>query len=116
MGRQFRWVGWTSIAVLISTGLIILTHYGVGPGDIVDASFWGTQFGSRLAFKAGLVALMLLLSAFHDFVLGPRSTALSQGAANPQRAAAFRRRVGWLARLTLVLAIIVVWTSVGLTR
>ncbi|MBI4198362.1 MAG: DUF4149 domain-containing protein [Chloroflexi bacterium] len=116
IGRQFRWVGWASIAVLLSTGLIILSYYGVGPRDLLDTSFWGTRFGARLAFKLALIGVMLLLSALHDFVLGPRSTALSQSGADPRRAVAFRRQVSWLARLSLVLAILVVWTSVGLTR
>jgi uncharacterized membrane protein len=116
IGRQFRWVGWASIAVLASTGLIILSYYGVGPGDLLDASFWGTQFGSRLALKLALVGAMLLLSALHDFLLGPRSTALSRSGGDPQRAAVFRRRVSWLARISLVLAILVVGASVGLTR
>ena len=116
VGRRFRWVGWACIAILVSTGLMNLAQYGVGPGDLLDASFWSIQFGSRLALKLTLVATMLLLSALHDFVLGPRSTALSRSAADPQRAASFRRRVSWLARLSLVLGVLVVWTAVGLTR
>ncbi len=115
IGRQFRWVAWGSIAILISTGLLNLLHFGVGPDDLAQSSFWSTQFGSRLAFKAILITLMLILSAVHDFVLGPRSTALSR-TGDPARAAAYRRRISWMARISVVLAILVVWASVGLAH
>lgn len=116
VGRQFRWVGWASIAVLVSTGFMNLLHYGVSPHDVLTSSFWGTQFGTRLAFKLVLVTAMLALTAIHDFILGPRSTALSAGGADPARAGSYRRRVSWLARFSLVLAVLVVWVSVGLSR
>lgn len=116
VGRRFRWVGWASISVLVATGLLNLAYYGVGPEDLASSAFWGTRFGTRLAIKLALVGAMLVLSALHDFLLGPRSTARSQGAADPLRAASFRRRVSWLARVTLFLAILVVGISVSLTR
>ncbi len=75
VGRQFRWVGWASIGLLVVTGVINLGYRGVGWAELSSGGFWDTTFGSRLAIKGVLVGAMLVLSALHDFVLGPGASA-----------------------------------------
>ncbi len=113
VGRQFRWVGWVCIAVLIVTGIFNLRYYGVGLEQLTFASFWSTPFGSRLAIKGVLVVVMLALSALHDFMLGPRSIA---SATRPGSGSGARKLASWLARLNLVLGILVVAVAVELAR
>lgn len=101
-GRRFRAVGWLAIALLVVTGTatLVLTSRPIGP---------------LLATKLALVALMLVLAALHDFVLGPRwvrqRSSASVGAA---AAAGGSRAVAWLARLTLLLALVVLLLGLAL--
>ncbi len=113
VGRQFRWVGWASIGLLIVTGLINLHYHGVGWAQLTSNDFWHTTFGFRLVIKGVLVGAMLVFSALHDFVLGPGASARPpDGAQRP----AGRRLVSWLARVNLLLGILVIAVSVELAR
>jgi hypothetical protein len=60
-----------------------------------------------LHWKLGLVVLALILSAFHDWVLGPRA---GQPGADPS----VRLRASWIARLNVAAALAVVWLALGL--
>lgn len=116
LGRQFRIVGWTSIVVLVLTGLYSLSLRGVGLDDLTSAAFYETKLGSRLAIKFLLVGAMIALSLLHDFVLDPRVTQRAASAGDSQEAASMRRRVSWLARVSLVLGILVVGVSAEIAR
>src|SRR6266536_3535166 len=70
LGRRFRTVGWACIAVLIVTGLVNSVYRGVTWENLFTAELWGSPFGRTLALKLGVVASMLGLSAYHDFVIG----------------------------------------------
>lgn len=68
IGRRFRPVAWTALAGLVLSGLYLLEDLGY-----LDASvLTGTADGRLLLAKLGLVALLIALTAAHDFVLGPR--------------------------------------------
>jgi hypothetical protein len=73
VGRRFRAIGWACIGVLIVTGAINSVCRGVTWENVLTAALWGSPFGTSLALKLGVVAVMLGLSASHDFVIGPRS-------------------------------------------
>ena len=77
VGLRFRAVGWIALGVLVVTGLVHLWRHPVLLGS------------PRVHVKLGLVVLALILSALHDFVLGPRASA--PGAA-PRRGSS---RPGW---------------------
>lgn len=108
VGRRFRPVGWAALLVLVGTGLWILLEKGIGPAQVFGGR--GSYYGA-LRLKLALVALVLVLSAIHDFVLGPRlarKLEASQAAGSGSAALARERRaVSWLARVNfaLVLAI-----------
>ncbi|HEX5074654.1 MAG TPA: DUF4149 domain-containing protein [Gemmatimonadaceae bacterium] len=115
LGLRFRAVGWWSIGVLLVTGLVNLHYRGwlhwsgvLGAGD-----FWRTPPGHALFVKLVAVAAMLVVSAVHDFVLGPRA-----GRATPGSAAAIglRRRAALLARINALLGVVLVAAAVRLAR
>jgi uncharacterized membrane protein len=115
-GRRFRLVGWIALVVLVLTGLSNLSARGISHQMLLRADFWSGPYGQVLAFKVGVVTLILVLSAFHDFLFGPRaSAALSANAASPE-ARRLRRIASWFGRLNLVLALVVVACGVMLVR
>jgi copper resistance protein D len=88
-GMRFRAVGWVAVAVLIATGL---TNIWLRPELLTLARFWA---------KAALVTVAVVLSALHDFVLGPR-------AGRPDAPPTMRPAASWVARVNLVLVLVVV--------
>jgi len=96
-GRRFRAVGWVALAVLVVTGLLNLWIHPV------------LLSSPRLHWKLGLVGLALILSAFHDFVLGPRAGA-------PGADPSARVRASWVARLNVVIVLVIVALGLSLFR
>ncbi len=96
-GRRFRTVGWVALGVLVVTGLINLWIHPV------------LLSSERLHWKLALVGLALLLSAFHDFVLGPRAGA-------PGADPSVRVRASWIARLNVVVVLVIVALGLSLFR
>ncbi|MBI2856438.1 MAG: DUF4149 domain-containing protein [Chloroflexi bacterium] len=123
VGRRFRPVAWVCIGVLLVTGTANLDHWGYSPLDLFSRNLLDTQFGRVLAVKLGIVLTIVVLSTFHDFVLGPRvarlmeaSAAAGNPGAAPSEAARLRRRLSLLARLNVLLALAVLALAVMLVR
>ncbi|HLH23586.1 MAG TPA: DUF4149 domain-containing protein [Chloroflexota bacterium] len=112
-GRQFRRIGWTTLAVMVVTGAYAATVRGATLQNVLDGTFWGTTFGRTLAEKLVLVALMAAVSFVHDFVVGPAATRAQEAGKDTAR---LRRTAAWLARLTALLALGVVFLAVLLVR
>lgn len=120
MGRRFRDVGWVCIGLLVVSGITNLWYRGVRWDSLVSSQFWRTTWGQLLAVKLTIVLVMLINSAWHDFVLGPRATQLMEAQANPGARSAelqrLRRQTAWLARLNLLLGLVVIALAVMLVR
>ena len=117
MARRFRPVAWAAIGVLVATGIFLAwAHWNVSPSGLLTED--GTLV-QTLRAKVVLVAVAIVLSAVHDFVMGPRVTVLAEAASTggPPSAALIqaRRRLVLLARanVAIVLAILVVAVMVG---
>ncbi len=95
-GKRFRTIGWISLGLLVTTGLVMLVRH---PWLLRAPAF---------QLKAALVLLALGLSALHDFVLGPRVGRL------PPEAAAERRRVSWIARINVLIVLTIVLLGLSL--
>jgi uncharacterized membrane protein len=95
VGLRFRTIGWVAIGVLVVTGLLNLWMHPV------------LLSSSRFHWKVGLVVLALILSAFHDFVLGPR-------AGGPGADPSARVRASWIARINVLVVLAIV--ALGLSR
>lgn len=115
-GARFRWIGWGCLAVLVATGLLRLSQLGFGIQDFLDGSAFRGRFGLVLAHKLALVATILLLSAAHDFWLGPRASGLARSRPDSPEAARARRLAAWIGRANLALALLVTLLGVLLIR
>ena len=118
VGRRFRAVGWACVALLIATGLVNSWYRGVRWDGVASGGLFGSEFGRVLAAKLALVAVMLVLSAIHDFVLGPASVRAAGGAGGAalERAGTLRWRASRLARVNALLALLVIALAVALVR
>jgi uncharacterized membrane protein len=115
LGSRFRHLGWCAIAVLVVTGVLNLYFRGWlhWNGVLGSAAFWRTALGRALAAKLIAVALMISISAIHDFIQGPRAGRAKPG--SPE-AIAMRKRAAILARVNAMLGVIVVVAAVRLAR
>lgn len=114
LGRRFRWIGWVVVIVLAGTGLANLWFRGLLAADMLrSAGFWASPMGRALAWKLTAVTAMIVFSALHDFVWGPRSGRLPAGSPDAARS---RRVTSWLGRLNALAGIVVVLAAVRLAR
>ena len=95
VGLRFRAVGWVALGVLIATGLVNLWLHPFLLGS------------PRFHAKLGLVVLALILSAFHDFLLGPRAGA-------PGADPSARVRASWVARINVLVVLVIVLLGLSL--
>ncbi len=115
--RRFRVVSWITIIVILVTGVLNAINRGVTLKAISTGELFSTYFGKILALKLTLVFSMLVLSAIHDFILGPRLIELLNSS-NPDSFTKLqknRRCVSWLARVNALLGILVVACAVMLS-
>lgn len=114
LGERFRTLGWWAIGVLVLTGAGNLHFRGVlEPAVLGSADFWTSPFGRALTWKLAGVAAMIVVSAVHDFWLGPAARAAGSGSA---RAETMRRWAARLARVNALLGVVVVLAAVRLAR
>ncbi len=118
VARRFRVISWICIVLLVATGLYILpTRYGIGFNDFFSL---GGHFIGTLQLKVGLVAVVIWLSALHDFIIGPYANrlieAMQAGQEVPSYLPALRKTVVWIARINVLLTILIVVLAVTMTR
>jgi uncharacterized membrane protein len=115
VGSRFRAVGWPVIGVLVVTGAWNAGSRW-GWSSLVAPAFWDSRPGQLLGLKLLFVAAMVALSGLHDFVLGPRLTALGRAAPDAPGLAGLRKRTVTLARLEVMLGLAVVALAVAMIR
>ncbi|MCA9632615.1 MAG: DUF4149 domain-containing protein [Myxococcales bacterium] len=115
-GARFRRIGWICFVVLLVTGTFNLYMRGVHLGDFVDASWLTSPFGLIVQAKLGLFVAVLIVSAIHDFVVGPRATQAILADATSPETARLRVQAQRLGRLNAVLALLLVAVAVTLVR
>ncbi len=67
LGRRWRPIGWSAMAVAILSGLWLTERHGGLHRAALD-----TDFDRTLIVKSVLVALLVVGGILHDYVLGPR--------------------------------------------
>ncbi len=116
LGMGFRRVGWGAIGVLLATGVLTLHLRGVLRWETLgSAEWWGTPFGRALAWKLAVVAVMIAVSAFHDFLFGPRAGASESVEASSVRER-HRRIALLLARVNGVAGLLLIYWAMRLAR
>jgi len=115
-GTRFRNVAWICFALVVVTGTFNLWVRGVQLSDFGRSEWLLSPFGKTVLMKLGAFLAVLMVSAVHDFVVGPRATAAI--AANPRssEAQAERRRASILGRVNVLLALFLVAAGVMLVR
>lgn len=116
VGERYRTVGWWTLLLLVATGLVNASFRAGSLPALGDASFWTGPFGRFLAMKLALVALVFVLSAVHDFYVGPRAGRLMIEAPEAAETRAWRSAARMLGRVNLVLALAIVALAVRLVR
>lgn len=115
-GLRFRSVGWGCLGLLLLSGAFNLGYRRFGWADVWRGEILRGPFGRILGLKLALVAVIFLLSAVHDFHIGPRATALWRANPDSPEASRLRQQASWIGRLNLLLALIVVALGVLLVR
>ena len=114
IGVRFRRSGWVAITLLLITGVMNLNFRGLlGPALHGGGDFWLSGMGRILAWKLGLVTLMVSLAAIHDFWLGPLSGRLTAGSVEHRQV---RRSVAGLGRVNAILGVLLVYVATRLVR
>jgi len=108
VGTATKAVGWIAILILLTTGILNVLHLQIQ---------WNSLIGRLLIIKLTLVTGIIILSALHDFFLGPLLTARLR-AASAQDPSTLRLSilVPWLARINLLLALGVIYLAVLIAR
>lgn len=115
-GERFRTVGWICFLVLLITGTFNLWVRGVRLSDFGRAEWLQSPFGKTVVVKLSVFLLVLLVSAIHDFIVGPNATKAIALDANSAQSAIERRRASRLGRINVILALILVAAGVMLVR
>jgi putative copper resistance protein D len=117
--KRFRLVSWIAILILLVTGVINAINHGVTIDLISSGELFSSHFGIILTFKVFLVFVMILISAVHDFILGPKLIKLTElhgpGPESARFLAKKRKFISWLARINAFIGIIVVACAVMLS-
>lgn len=110
LARRFRVVVWVAIAVLLVTGPFLI-HARAEAFENRDS------WGSVLRLKLAVAAVLVVLTAVHDFWLGPLVGRLRREGSDASPADQVLIRLSVLiARLGLLLAVVVVVLAVVLVR
>lgn len=117
--NRFRKISWIAISLLLITGILNLLNFGITDEMILSGEFFYSHLGKILIIKVSLVLVMIILSASHDFILGPRYSGLvsSQKPDIHTLSEIEKRRkiTSWLARLNIIIAVLVVACAVMLS-
>jgi putative copper export protein len=115
-GPRFRTVGWVCFGVLVVTGTFNLWVRGVRFGSFGDPAWLGSPFGKAVVAKLLVFVVVLLVSAHHDFVVGPRASVAIEADPSSPETAQLRAKAQRAGRLNALLALLLVGLAVTLVR
>lgn len=115
-GERFRTVGWICLAALVGTGLVNLAGRGITWAALFAPGLHQDPWRHALVHKLGLVAIILVLSALHDFWVGPKAARLMATAGQEARGKRLAKAASWFGRVNLLLALAVVAFALKLVR
>jgi putative copper export protein len=123
VGRRFSRISWPLIVILIITGPLSLYFRGVPPADAFSPLFLSTYYGQAILIKAILFILIIVLSAAHDFLIGPRVHDILAGLRSlpeeqrqeaRERALRMRRTASYIGRVNFILALAILYFAASL--
>ncbi len=115
-GEGFRLVGWACFALLLVTGTFNLWVRGVRFESFVDPSWLASPFGRAVLVKLALFTVVVVVSAVHDFSVGPRASRAMEQAPTSPEAERLRRQASKMGRANALLALGLVAAAVVIVR
>lgn len=111
---RFGWMAWAALAVLVLTGISNIFQEANDFDHLLNFDYrWVNYF----AMKMVLVGIMVALTAYHSFVLGPRQLALNESAgASEAEVASLRRTSMIISGTVLLLSILVIFVAAVLAN
>ncbi len=107
--QRFGWLAWAAMAVIVLSGVSNLFQEADEFGHLWDTDYRYFQIFST---KMVLVGLMVILTALHTFVIGPKQLRLLEEMRSDSTEAAGLRRVSIIvSSLTLLISIAVVYAA-----
>jgi uncharacterized membrane protein len=115
-GEGFRAVGWACFAILLVTGTFNLWTRGVRLSSFVDSAWIESAFGKAVLTKLTLFLGVLIISAIHDFSVGPRASRAMESAPTSQEAERLRKQASMMGRVNALFALGLVGAAVVIVR
>lgn len=116
VGTLFSRISWLLFILMIVTGTLTLIGMGYSISDLLSTNFWQSEYGGLLMGKLHLFSLVLIISAIHDFWLGPKAARLMDEKPGNKLTQRFRRASSWVGRLNLLLGLLILFYAVTLVR
>ncbi|MTI89064.1 MAG: DUF4149 domain-containing protein [Balneolaceae bacterium] len=116
IGRKFSRASWAIFLILIVTGITNLISRSYSLQDLIQPTFWNSEFGNKLTIKLLLFALVLIISGIHDFYAGPKAAELMDQHADAPETKRSRRLTSWLGRINLLLGLGIIYYAIRLVR
>jgi hypothetical protein len=108
IGLNFMKAGWTSLGLLLATGIINLSYRGIS-----WTTFLHEPGLSIYRYKVLLFLLIVTLSFFHDFIIGPKGI---KEINNNSEKKIFVIAARYMGRINLVLALIILYYAIVIVR
>jgi uncharacterized membrane protein len=103
---RFGYIGWAALAVLVLTGIGNVYEQDEDLDLLFDLN-WGWIFQVKMT----LLIIVVLLTAVHSFVIGPRMLRLQESAAGEADLASMRRVSMMLSGLILLLSLAILFCA-----
>lgn len=115
-GLKFRTVGWVCFGLLIATGAFNMWFRGLRWGAFFTGEYRDNPIAVALFYKLLLVGAVLVISAVHDFWLGPRAAQIWEQHPDSAEATRFRKLASRMGRANALLALAIVFLAVCVVR
>ncbi len=116
LGTRFSRLSWAIFPLLLFTGFLALLGKGFPVQALASSEFWQSGYGSSLALKLLIFGFVLLISAVHDFWLGPKAAVLMDDEPSSRKTQVYKKSSSWLGRLNLLLGLAIIYIAVTLVR
>lgn len=119
LGTRFSRLSWILFPVLVFTGVLALIGRGYPLDSMASLDFWKTIYGGKIFAKIHLFSTVILISAVHDFWLGPKAAQImeSEEISGKQTSQNFYRHASrWVGRVNFVLGLIILYYALTLVR
>jgi uncharacterized membrane protein len=107
ISTRFGWMAWAALLLIVLTGISNL--FQLGADTAIDLGSPDYRWYHVFTFKMVLMGAMVILTAVHTFVIGPRQLALMESGESGGEAVRMRRVSIALSSVALLLSIVVVF-------